>query len=263
VSLGIVPTLSGASDPQAVQLGVTGLTAGVAFTVTGTTGTWSWTVPGGNGQLAGSTSVVLADFLVPLAVPATYTVTQSGASATTSPVTVFMLAEGDAVLHSLDGQTTAPAMWTNSGDTREQTPRVATYMVPGRSSPVIRWDVASTDSGTLVIDSEGAASATLRSLVAVGAPLIFRTNGPIFDVDPVQVVVVTKAPRVMVGIQGSLRRWSISYQVIDYPDLGSLLAASTWADFDAAWSTFVGTDFDAYFAGLTGDQFDIIDWSTF
>lgn len=263
MALAIVATPTGSSDPQGVQLAITGLTAGEAYTVTGTTGTWTWTVPGGAGTEAAGTTAVLADFLTPLAVAVTYTVTQPSGSATSSLLTTYLTAPGDGVLHTLDGQISAAVGWVNSGDVREQTPRIATFVIPGRPSPLVRWDVATTDTGTLMVDVEGEASATLRSLVAQGAPLIFRTNGPILDVDPVQVLVITKAPRQMVGVQGSLRRWSLSYQVIDYPDLTTGLATSDWDDFDAAWSTLTWADFDTYFAGLTWDDFDFIDWTTF
>lgn len=261
--LAISAALSGANDPQAVQLGVTGLTAGVEFTVTGATTTWSWTVPGGNGQEASGTTAVLADILAPIGVASTYTVEQAGSSAASSPVTVTMVADGDVALQSLDGQSTVAGDWIDTGDGREQSARVALFQIPGRSAPVVRWDVASADSGTMILEVEGEASATLRSLVGVGAPLLIRTNGATRDVDPVMVVVVTKAPRSLVGAVGTRRAWSIGYQVIEYPDLSSLLSASDWDDFDAAWAALDWDDFDSYFAGLTWDDYDLIDWTTF
>lgn len=263
MSLGITAVASGASDPQAVQIAVTGLTPGVPFTVTGAATGWSWRVPGAVARVAPGTGAVVADFLAPLGVMVTYTLAQAGSTVTSSPVLVTVTAPCDAVLHSLDGQTVVPVNWLNAGDAREQTARVVTFPIPGRAAPVVRWDTASTDAGTLLVDVEGAASATLRALVAAGGPLVFRTNGQILDVDPVQIVILTKAPRSIVGVQGTLRQWALSYQVIDYPDLTAVLAASNWGDFDTAWAALTWTDFDTYFAGLTWADFDVLDWTTF
>ena len=262
MTLAITATLAGSASPQVVQVVVTGLTAGVAFTVSGSTADgWAWTVAGGNGQDAGATTAILADIAAPVGVELTYTAEQSGSSAAAAPVTVPLAGDIDVVLQSLNGAVSVAALWDDNADPREQPTRQVMFRIPGREHPVVRWDTSGSDEGQMVLETSASTTTDLRQLVRVGAPVVVRTNGQVRDVDPVQFVIITKAPRVLVGAAGGLRRWSLGFTVIANPEPSLALAASDGDDFDAAYATLTWTDFDAEWASLTGDNFDATDWS--
>lgn len=266
MSLAVTAILAGGGYPQATQVTVTGLTVGVAFSVTASTPDgWSWTVRGGNGQLATATTAVLADISTPLGEPITYTAAQTGWSpASATPVTVPFT--GRYILQSLDGRVSIPFLWRDTGDQLETSMRAVAFEIPGRTTPVIRWDVSAGDSGEISAHMPRAASDALRAQLRTSGPvMVLRTDGAVRDIDPVQYVVITKATREMFGASngfGTDRIWSLAYLVIADPEPSMVLAASNGDDFDAAYSALTGTDFDAEWASLAWDDFDATDWST-
>src|SRR5450830_1387900 len=102
-----------ATQPKPVQVNVTGLTIGQAYTVTASAAGWSRVVQGGEGT-AVSTQLLLIDVATPLNAAVTYTVVHASTSAASAPVTVGY--GGDAVLQSLDGFTIAGFDWQDNAD---------------------------------------------------------------------------------------------------------------------------------------------------
>jgi len=266
VSLAITAVLAGGGYPRAVQLVITGLTVGEPFVVTGSTAAgWTWTVRGGNGQTASATTVILSDTATPINVPVTYTVEQTGlAPASCTPLTVPY--NGRSVLQSLDGRHAFPFSWRDSGGAEEQDLRTAFFFVPGRSAPIVRWDVSSQETGELhVLMSATTASALKARLRTTGPLLMLRTDGAVRDFDPVQLIALRSIQTSLWNAQdgaGVVRAGVLAYTRITDPEPSIILAASTWDDFDAAYAALTWDDFAAEWAALTWDDFDQTDWST-
>lgn len=265
MSLTVSAVLAGGGYPRAVQVAVTGLTVGVAFSVTAATPDgFTWTVRGGNGQLAAAVTAVLADISTPLGSAITYTAAQTGWSPVTSaPVTVPFT--GQYILQSLDGRTAMPFIWQNNGDPRETATRAVQFDIPGRTTPVTRWDLSAGESGEIVAHMDRTASEALRvQLRTAGPVMVLRTDGRVRDIDPVQYVILTRVTRALVNDgYGTDRIWSLAYLVISDPEPSVVLAASNWDDFDTAYTALAwAADFDAEWASLTWDDFDSTDWST-
>ena len=266
MTLAITAAVAGGGYPRAVQVSVTGLTVGAAFEVTGLTAAgWTWLVRGGNGQLASATTAVLADISTPLGVAIQYEVRQVGASpAVASLVTVPYT--GRYVLQSVDGRTTVPFVWVDKDDPREIGLRAVTFDVPGRTSPVTRWDVSGGESFEIPARMDQAGSEALRTQLRTASPvMVLRTDGGVRDVDPVQYVILTKATRSLVGAAngyGTDRVWSLACTQIADPEPSVVLAASNGDDFDTAYAALTGTDFDTEWSTLTWVDFDATDWAT-
>lgn len=261
MAVSITASLAGATVPQSVQLVVTGLTAGVPFAVTGQTASgWSWVVPGGNGGPASGTTVILADLLTPVNAALTYTVEQASDVDTSPPITVDF--DGGYVLQSVDGAVVVPFTGVGNGSARTTGVRVATFDVPGRTSPLTVWDVSPGESGAFEMLTTRAGSDALRLRLRTGSPVFaLRSDGALYDFDPVTLLVVTSLSSSSPSWYVHDRVWSIAYRVIDHPEPSLIQAASTWDDFDAVYSALTGADFDAEWSTLTGDDFDVVDWS--
>ncbi|HZL05982.1 MAG TPA: hypothetical protein VFE45_11305 [Coriobacteriia bacterium] len=266
MSLAVSAVLAGGGYPRAVQVSVTGLTVGVAFAVTAATPDgFTWTVRGGNGQPAATATVVLADISTPLNMAITYTAVQTGwASASATTVTVPYT--GQYILQSLDGHVAIPFLWQDNGLPVEFAMRTVIFDVPGRPDPPVRWDVSAGDSSELRVRMTRAASEALRTRFRTAGPLLLvRTDGNIRDFSPVQYIAVTRASSVLFGADDGVRTdrvWSLAYTVISDPEPSVVLAASSWDDFDAAYSALTWADFDAEWSTLTWDDFDATDWAT-
>lgn len=263
MAVAITASLIGSVDPQRVQVVVTGLTVGDAYRVTGSGAGASWDVRGGTGT-ATTTQVVLVDAASPVNVPLTYEVTtDSGTVATPGTVTVGWSDrdEGRYLLQSLDGDIVVPFRWVDDGAPREMDMRSSLYAIPGRRSPVVVYDVALADSGSLTADTRGDETTLMRDLLQAGGVALLRTDGAVRDLSAVDFIAVTRAPSELTGYAND-RRWSLSYQVIDDPQPGEALPTSTWDDFDAAYSGLTWDDFDAEWSGLSWDLFDRTDWTT-
>lgn len=260
-------TLVGASTPQSVQIVLGGLTPGQVLEVTGTAVGASWPVRGGSNTIPAET-MILTDATAPLNVPIVYAVRIDGQAFTSSAITV-PFADGRYVLQSLDGRTTIPFTWRANGDPRELQMRSAAFEVPGRPTPVARWDVAAGEEGALRIRTSRANTEALRQhLRTVGPVMLLRTDGQLRDLEPSQYLLIRSANRVLwdaVVAGGGLstdRVWSLAFTVLDDPEPGVILPSATWDDFDAAYAGLTWDDFDAEWSGLTWDDFDRTDWST-
>lgn len=251
----------GATSPQIMQVVASGLTIGVPFRVVGSLPSgFSWTVPGGNDQVAAATTVYLGDTAAPLEQTVTYTVTQAGVSASILAPVLPMPADWDVLLTSLSGDAAAGGFHDDNADPRDIGIRQAVFEVAGRSDPVIRWDTSTSETGELVIETTQVQTAALLALLRVGAPIIVRTDGQVRDLDPVQIVTIVKAPRTLVATSTS-RRWVLAFRRCGYPEPSTAIAPSTWDDFDAAYTLLTWDQFDAEWASLAWDDFDAADWA--
>lgn len=257
--------LVGAGSPQSVQIVIGGLTPGQSIEVIGTAAGASWPVRGGTGSVSSETTI-LTDATGALNVPIVYTVTLDGVPFNSAPITVPFA--GRYVLQSLDGRTTIPFTWRANGDPRDMRLRSQTFEVPGRTNPVVRWDVAAGEDGRLEIRTSRSGTEALRHhLRTVGPVMLVRTDGQIRDLEPSQYILIESARRVLWdavdagGAKSTDRVWSLGFTVLDDPEPGTILPSSTWDDFDAAYAGLTWDDFDAEWAGLTWDDFDRTDWT--
>lgn len=262
----ITATLVGVADPQFVQITVTDLPTVPTGSVYVVRGVWSggmWDVRGGTGVVS-SSQVVLADAATPVNVPISYSLLVGGIEVATSGTLVVDYGD-DFVLQSLDGHSSARFNWQDNGLPLEQRLRAAVFTIPGRSTPVVMYDMAAGESGELEVLTEGVHTGALLSLIRRGGPLLLRTNGDVRDIGAVQYVQITGAASRLtgVGIQTTnQRRWSLPYLVIADPEPGTLIASSTWEHFDEAHTGLTWADFDAQWTGATWADFDRYDWAS-
>lgn len=263
MTLTATASLAGGGYPQSVQIVVAGLTVGSPFLVTGSLadGT-TWTVRGGNGQTATASTQILADTSTPINAPITYTVSQTGWSpGLSAPITVPY--SGRYVLQSLDGRTTVQIIGSGNGSQRSDAVRTVLLQVPGRTTPVVRWDVTGGQSGQFDALLDSTASLALRSALETTGPLLaLRTDGTLYDFPASAYLVITSTASATVGVTTD-RIWTLAYRVITDPEPSIVVAASTWTDFDSAYAAQTWDQFDTYWSTLTWDDFDAADWSTF
>lgn len=256
-----VVDLAGAVEPRSVRLSISGVTAGQSFTVTGSAGGFTWAVRGGSGAVPSTGTVILTDAASPLNVAITYTLTLEGVPYTAGPITVPY--DGRYVLQSLDGRTVVPFRWHDNRDPRDQRMRTSVLEIPGRSTPVVRWDVSAGQSRRLVIRTTPAATRVLLDRLNTHGPvLLLRTDGTLRDFAPASYLALTAAPDQLFGVEGE-RLWSLSVEVIDDPEPGTILASATWDDFDAVYAPATWDDFDAEWADADWDEFDRTDWTQY
>lgn len=256
--LAITATLIGApTPPQPVQVNVTDLVIDETVTVTATSGTWSRTV---TERLVESTQLLLVDIATPLNAPVTYTVsTSGGASAAAAPITVDYTGR-DAVLQSLDGRTVAGFDWMDNADPREPDLRQAIYRPARRRRPIMYWDISGDDSGQVVAETSGEDTRNLRELLSVGAPVLLRTERGLRDIDPVDVLGITAAPRELIGAVGDLRSWTLSYTLVDDTDEFTPQIAM-FSHFNTIWAGKTFEDFNTEWVGQTFADFNAFDWA--
>lgn len=262
MALTVTAAVVGTSTPRAVQVVVSGLIAGEDYTVTGSWSGGSWPVRAGTGVAKGS-QLVLADVATPVNTPITYTAEHAGVVASSDSVRVDY--GGKFVAQSLDGRDYAEFGWSDNGDPRTQARRTAVFRIPGRERALVRYDVPGGESGDLVVTTRGPQTRALQGLLAPGGPLLLRTDGNVRDLDAVSFIQPTSATRVLTGegIQSTnARQWSIGFELIDDPEPNTVVALSTWDDFDAVYAGLTWANFDAEWAGLTWADFDVHDWAT-
>ncbi|MBD3781703.1 MAG: hypothetical protein IE926_01925 [Micrococcales bacterium] len=261
----VTAALIGELSPPLVQVVVTGLVVGDEYEVTGSLGDQSWTVRAGVG-VATSTQVVLVDVAAPVNAPVTYTVSipEDAVTASSTPIVVPWApgarASSRYLLSSLDGQLTAALRWLNNGDPRDHNLRVAFHTVEGRSRPVPVYDLEAGESRTYVVVTDGDHTAAMRELVRSGAPLLLRTDGSVADFAPCDYIQLKSAASIL--RRGTTRKWTLGLEVIDDPEPNTLLAASTWDDFDAAYASLTWAGFDGDWAGQAWNDFDREDWDS-
>jgi hypothetical protein len=254
----ITATLVDAGSPRPVQIVITGIAAGTAYSVTGSTPDGStWPVPGGTAVAPGG-QLVLTDNRSAFNVPVTYSVLAAGA--TTAAAVVVVAFDGTCALQSLNGQLVAPVRLHDNGDPRELALRSRAFDVPNRERPPGRFSKSGYGTGLLEVTTLGkAATATLRRILLDGGPVVVRTDASTPLERAVDIVMVTGARNaIATSVQyGDSRRWSLPVLFVDDPEPSAVLAAFTWDDLDAVGLTW--NQFDAL--GLTWDQFDTYDWS--
>lgn len=262
MALAISATLVGSEVPKAVQVAVTGATIGDAYTVKGAAAGDVWTVRGGDSLVPLGTTFIVVDVSSPINVPVTYTVTHDADAASVAATPITVTYAGTYVITTLDGTQSTGFIWMNNADPLTTPMRNALYYVPGRAAPVARWDTPGADMGTLQVLTEGAQTDALKLILAdAGGLIMVRTNGSLMDFPAVQILAVTQNERVMPGINAE-RIWTLGYSTASDPEPDTIVAAVTWADFDAAWATDTWTSFNASWATGTWDQFDQFDWTT-
>lgn len=259
--VGVTVALLGVVQPQPVQIVITGVTAGDAVTVRGVAGGSSWAVPGGVFTSTGE-QVVLVDNRAPINIPVAYEVTVGGSTVTSTSVTVGYDGARQ-VLQSLDGRTVVDFVWRDNGLPMEPVLRSVAFDVPGRARPPARFAAGGDGGGSLSIRTNAAGTAALLTMLKTGRPLVLRTGGAARDFPAVELLLIQVAPNSLFGAINARedRVWNLPYLLVDDPEPGTVMAGSTWDDFDAAFATW--DDFDAYFAGQDWDAFDRVDWTQF
>ncbi len=224
-----------------------------------TPGSYSWVVPGGFGVGDGG-QVVLVDSRSPGNVPVVYTLETTGGEESSSPVVVPF--RSDIVLQTLDGLAAVDVELMAGSLGMEWEPQVSQFRVPGRSRPVVRYDVLSDNAASLVVKVPMGETPALRRVLTSGRPIVYRFGAPegSYDLDPVGVIAVTAVTSEPVPT-ADLRFWSLGYALIDDPDKDVRLGAFTWADFNAAFSGRTWADFNAAFSGSTWAEFNRADWT--
>lgn len=255
MALGITASLIGVYSPRTVQVVVTGLTVGAAYEVVGNWSGGSWAVRAGTGTAA-DTQLVLSDVAAPINIPVTYTVTEGGASATSAAVTVDYGRRY--VLQSLSGDMSVAFDMVRNNAPRQIAPRQSAFVIPGRSRPVVVYDIAGGESGELLVDTEDTRTATLKAMLLSGAPLLLRTDGAVLDLDPAEFLSFTGVSSSLIGM--SRRRWALGFQVLDDPEPDTLIGLPTWDDFDAAW-TVVPTVLRTNLVRNPSLEVDAVDWA--
>lgn len=256
--LAITAALVGAAtQPRPVQVNITGLTIGQTYVVTASAAGWSRVVQGGEG-VAVATQVLLIDVATPLNSAVTYTVAHAATTATSAPVTVAYTA-GRSLLQSLDGTVAAGFRWMDNEDPREQETRVAMYRPAGRSRPIMHYDVAGDESGTIVARTREADSIALRELIRQGAPVLLRAEVGMRDISPVEVLGIERAPRRLVGSTGGRREWDISYTLVSDED-DTPLVMVTLEHLNSYYALKMLSDVNAQWAGLTLADMNAFDW---
>lgn len=257
----LTAALVSAGTPQPVQIVLSGVPAGVAFSIEGTSdaGASTWPIPGGTGISDGS-QVVRVDNRSALNRQVIYRATVGGVTYTAAPVTISHA--GRVVLQSLDGQIVAPVRLHDNADPRELELHSHATQVPGRSRPPVRIAPGGYGSGVLEVTTTGGATEALRDLLLSGRPIVVRTDGTTPLERAVDLVLPQRAPYSLATVRafGDSRRWTISFLFVDDPEPSAALSAWTWDDFDAAMAARTWDQHDALFAMSTWDQWDTYDW---
>lgn len=262
MALGVSVALIGDEDPQAVQVLVTGTTLGDTYTVTGSSGTLVWPVRGGTGVAAGGTQIVLVDVASPINVAVTYQAVHDSdaVTATSSPITVPFAARQ--LLATVDGAVNVTfTTLRDNGAPRDVSMRSATFQIPGRLLPVVRYDVPGGESGEYVVDTVGSQTDDMFALVRAGGLAIFRTDGSLRDLPAVQFILISSCPSVLTGVD-SRRTWTVGFQVVADPQPDAVAIVETWDDFDSVYAASTWTAFNTEWTGQTWNLFDIEDWAT-
>lgn len=260
--------VTSAGSPAPVRIVVDGVPPGAEYAVMGSTGGGSsWAVPGGAGVGDGG-QIVLVDNRAALNTPVTYSVVVGGVTYTADPVTVAH--DGRAVLQSLDGLTSVDFVWLSNSLPREPQINTATFNVPGRRRPPVRYAPGGDGGGELLIRADRSNSEAIRELLYSGRPILVRTDGTMRDWPAVELITLVAAPSslweaVEAGQLSTQRVWSLSFLFADDPEPSRVLSAWTWDDFDLAAAASFDTwdEFDALFAGQTWDDFDTTDWGQY
>lgn len=246
--------------PNPVQIVVQDLAPGSEYTIRGHRGDFTWTVPGGTGTSDG-TQIVLIDNRAPLNAPITYTLTVAGASISTDPLTVTH--QDKFIIQSLDGKTQVEYVWSDNGLPRDRPVNSATFNIPGRRRPVIRYETGNDGGGTLEIRTTKENTHHLNQILETGRPIVLRTDGAVRDLDAVETLLITGASNQLWAGDGGTstqRVWTLDYILIDDPEPNTVVTAWTWAQFNEIYTGQTWADFNAEWAGAVWADFNTYDW---
>lgn len=256
MAVAITAVVSSAAVPAPVILVVTGVGAGVAYRIHGTTDQgFEWDVNGGTGVGDGN-QITLGDILTPVNVPVTYMVTTSLGLSVAGAIVV---PGPEFLLQTLDGRTTVTVMAVTDGTfDREYSSRVSVFNVPGRSRPVTRYDTLQDGTGSMSLATVPAQTKALEDILRAGWPLVYRQSR-IRDLAPVDIIQFT-------GIKSSspideYRTWELTYQLVDHPQTAVAAVVASWDVFDQVYAGATWSAFDAEWASGTWDAFDAYDWT--
>lgn len=242
--------------PNPVQIVVQDLAPGSEYTIRGHRGDFTWTVPGGKGTSDG-TQIVLIDNRAPLNAPVTYTLTVSGASISTEPLTVNH--HGKFVLQPLNGQNPlTPKHLLKSPGERDLDIQTVLYNVAGRSRPVVRYDKTGMGGSSFSILCTRQQSAELMGMLESGRPLVYRVTVP-SDVPSMETIAITSAASEAMPHDGD-RTWELGFTYINDPEPNRVLAAYTWAQFNEIYAGQTWAQFNTEWAGQTWSDFNTYDW---
>lgn len=234
----VTASLLSASNPQPVQIILTGVAAGSAYVVTGQDDQGNtWTIPGATGVSTDpANSYDFIDVRTPLNSTVTYAAVVDGVTYTSDAVTVAYA--GQCVVQDLDGQNVASVNIASLTEKRTGGIRTAVFPIAGRAFPAVRVDVAVAYQYEWEFDTTDADTDTMQALLASGKPIVRRCQVGIRDFDPVIIGVATAWSDELVtnGID-TLRRWTLTVQAVDDPEPSTVRNVYTWADFDAVSNT--------------------------
>lgn len=259
MTLTITAALVGpAVQPLPIRVNIVGLTIGQDYQVVAASGTWSRIVQGGEG-IATSTQLVLTDIATPLNAPIDYTIVHAGMTVATTASVVVVYDASDCLLQSLDGEIVAAFAWMDNADPREPDVRAAFYRPSGRPRSIMHYDLGGADSGEIVARTDETDTLALLALLSAGAPVLIRTDVGMRDIEPVDVLGISKAPRELIGCVGGRREWTLSYTLLD--DLGGEpLVMVTLADLDTYYAGEFLSDWNAQWSGKFLSDINAFDW---
>lgn len=241
--------------PAPVQIIVKNMPEGADYVVVGVTGEFEWPVNAGAGVSNGE-QVVLIDLIPPINTPVQYQVTVAGESYLSDPITVVV--EGDFIAQTLNADAhVVPLTVVDGSFSRDYGTRQATFQIPGRRRPVVRFDTLTDGTGSITLTTDRAGSRELLAVLQSGRPVVFRQNG-IRDLEPVETVLVTDVKST--SLIDDLRQWDLSYMPVDNPEPGVASVVYTWSDLDSYYEGRTWADLDAEWAERTWDEFDAFEW---
>jgi hypothetical protein len=253
----ITASLVGGGVPPLVQIVVDETPDGEGWTLTGSAGGLTWTVPGGVGVGDGE-QLTIADNRTPGNIPIVYTFTAETVTEVADAVTVPM---PELVLQSLDGQVSLPVSLLDGALSVQFPSRKSRFVIPGRRRPVTRFTVSGDREGSWPVLVPVAESGTFDALIMSGAPVLYRCGEPIFDFPLVGVIDLDTPTAVGYSSEG-LRVWDLPYVTVDDPFMDQRFGAFPWDFFDTVNGGRTWDDFDALFSGSTWNEFDTTDWAT-
>jgi hypothetical protein len=223
-------------------------------------GGYSWVPPGGTG-IGDGDQVVLTDNRAPGNVPVVYSLVTEAGEEYSETLRVVFPAGRDTVLQSGDGQRSLAVSLLAGSDGIELPTNVASFRIPGRARPVVRYDVLGDVVSTMNVLVPIEEKTPFRELLGPGEPIIYRLGAERGDLDRVAVIQILGVVSTRLWQQRGLREWQLAYQIIDDPWADVRLGAFSWADFNAAFAGRSWADFNGAFTGADWAAFNRTDWT--
>lgn len=256
----ITAALIGGQSPQLVQIIISATPDGEPWTLTGHAGDYTWDVPGGTGVGDGE-QLSLTDNLAPGNREIVYTLVSTSGEESSDPLTVPFAT--DLVLQSLNGQFSLAVDLLQGSLEFEHPTNMATFRVPRRARPVVRYDVLGDVVSAFNIRVDVADTPALRTILKSGEPVVYRCGAEIVDLDPVGVIAITSVTSPRVYTAHGHRIWNLGYELVDHPNLDRRLGAFSWDFVDGVLEERDWDEFDTLMSGLSWNEFDVLDWTTY